>query len=231
MTVDMSVSTRSAPLSHRRRRLEAPELAFGLLLLLGAEIVLARTRGLSFYADDWDFVLDRRGMSPSMLLRPHGPHLSLVPIPHLQGAAAHLRRGLEPALPATFGFDLLLLAGLLGVVVARARWGRWWSLAPVLLLVTLGQGGASNCRGRRGGGDGPRSRHPHDGSMAAAAPPGWQLNREHLPRATAAVVLRRNSWVAREGHIILVAMGWRAPPSGGGSGYGASGSGLVRASH
>jgi len=142
MTVDLSVSTSSVPLSHRRRRLEAPELVFGVLLLLGAGIVLARTRGLSFYEDDWDFVLDRRGMSPSVLLRPHGPHLSLVPILIYKALLHTLGGGSYLPFRLLSVFDLLLVAGLLGLV-ARAWWGRWWSLAPVLLLVTLGQGGAS----------------------------------------------------------------------------------------
>lgn len=142
MTVDLSVRPNSEPLSHRRRRFEAPELVFGLLLLLGAEIVLARTRGLSFYADDWDFVLDRRGMSPSVLLTPHGPHLSLVPILIYKALLHTFGGGSYQPFRLLSVFDLLLLAGLLGLV-ARARWGRWWSLAPVLLLVTLGQGGVS----------------------------------------------------------------------------------------
>ncbi len=39
-------------------------------------------------------------------------------------------------------FDLVLLAVVLGIICRRA-WGKWWGLAPVLLLVTLGPGGVS----------------------------------------------------------------------------------------
>ena len=39
-------------------------------------------------------------------------------------------------------FDLVLIAYVLGRV-SRATWGRWWGLAPVLLLVTLGPGGVT----------------------------------------------------------------------------------------
>jgi hypothetical protein len=120
----------------------APDVAFAGLLALGAALVLLETRGLSFFADEWDFLLDRRGMSLDVLLRPHGPHLSLIPILvykallQLFGASSYLPFRLLAAV------DLVLLALTLGLVT-RARWGKWWGLAPVLLLVTLGPGGAS----------------------------------------------------------------------------------------
>ena len=113
-------------------------LAFAGLLALGAILVLAQTRGLSFFGDDWEFVLDRRGLSPHVLLTPHGPHLSLVPILIYK---LLLRVFGSSYLPFRLlaAFDLVLIAYVLGRV-SRARWGRWWGLAPVLLLVTLGPG-------------------------------------------------------------------------------------------
>ena len=56
------------------------DAAFVGLLALGALVVIAETRGLTFFGDEWDFVVTRRGLSPHVLLNPHGPHLSLVPI-------------------------------------------------------------------------------------------------------------------------------------------------------
>jgi hypothetical protein len=119
---------------------QAADAAFVGLLLLGAAIVLYETRGFSFYFDDWDFVLDRRGVSASVLLTPHGPHLVLVPILIYKILLAFF--GGSSYLPFRFlaALDLVAMALALGLVTRRA-WGPWWGLAPVLLLVTLGSGG------------------------------------------------------------------------------------------
>lgn len=136
------VSPAPAVDGHRVRRLPswAPEAAFGVLLALGAALVIYETRGLSFFGDEWDFVVTRRGLSPHVLLEPHGPHLSLVPILvfkvllELFGGSSYLPFRLLAA------FDLVIVALALGIA-CRRWWGAWWGLAPVLLLVTLGPGG------------------------------------------------------------------------------------------
>lgn len=117
----------------------AGDAALIALLALGAALVLIETRGLSFFGDEWDFLLDRRGLSAGVLLRPHGPHLSLVPILvykvllQVFGASSYLPYRMLAAL------DLVIVAGVVGIA-CRHRWGRWWGLAPVLILVTLGPG-------------------------------------------------------------------------------------------
>jgi hypothetical protein len=114
-------------------------MAFTALLALGAAIVLYETRGFTFYFDDWDFVLHRPGLSATALLAPHGPHLVLVPIVVYKillsvfGGSSFLPFRLLAAL------SLVATALVLGIVCRRV-WGRWWGLAPVLLLVTLGSG-------------------------------------------------------------------------------------------
>jgi hypothetical protein len=123
----------------RRLRLDASDAAFVMLLALGATLVLIETGDLSFFGDEWDFLLDRRGLSADVLLRPHGPHLSLIPILVYKlllkvfGAGSYLPFRLLTAL------DLVIVAAALGWV-CRQRWGKWWGLAPVLLVVTLGPG-------------------------------------------------------------------------------------------
>jgi hypothetical protein len=137
-------STRES--GHERRvslgRVDPADLAFGGLLALGAALIVFETRGLSFFADEWDFLLDRRGLALSTFLRPHGPHLVLIPILIYKvmlsvfGATSYLPFRLLTAL------DLVIVALVVGVICRRA-WGKWWGLAPVLLLVTLGQGATS----------------------------------------------------------------------------------------
>jgi hypothetical protein len=127
------------PRTSGRSLLNAPEIAFAALLLLGAVLVMVETRGLSFFGDEWDFVVDRRGISPHVLLEPHGPHLSLLPI--LVYKAMLQVFGADSYVPYRLlaAFDLVLIAAVLGWV-CRSLWGPWWGLAPVLLLVTLGPG-------------------------------------------------------------------------------------------
>lgn len=115
--------------------------AFALLLALGAILVLVETRGLSFFGDDWDFVVDRRGMAPATLLTPHGPHLSLVPI-LIYKVLLNVIGGSYLSFRLLAAFDMVVLAVALGWFTRRA-WGPWWGLVPVAILVTLGPAGDS----------------------------------------------------------------------------------------
>jgi hypothetical protein len=134
--------TSTSPLTSGARP-ERPEhlakAAFVVLLVLAFALILIETRGLSFFADEWDFLLDRRGMSARVLLTPHGPHLSLVPV--LIYKALLQVFGSSSYLPfrCMAAIDLVLLAWTVGVV-SRREWGPWWGLIPVLLLVALGPG-------------------------------------------------------------------------------------------
>src|SRR4051794_18466168 len=49
-------------------------------MALAAVAILWAGRGVSFFYDEWNFVLDRGGVSASVFLEPHTEHLSLVPI-------------------------------------------------------------------------------------------------------------------------------------------------------
>lgn len=131
----------SALASKRIGRPTAHAAAFALLLALGAALVLVETRGLSFFGDDWDFVVDRRGMAPATLLTPHGPHLSLVPI-LIYKVLLKVIGGSYLPFRLLAAFDMVVLAGALGWF-ARRVWGPWWGLVPVAILVTLGPAGDS----------------------------------------------------------------------------------------
>jgi hypothetical protein len=122
-----------------RVRLDAADLAFALVLLLGFVLVLVETRRLSFFGDEWDFVVQRRGMSPDVLLGPHGPHLYLLPILVYKVVLQVFGGDSYVPFRVLAAVNLVLLAGVLGAV-CRSFWGKWWGLAPVLLLVTLGPG-------------------------------------------------------------------------------------------
>ncbi len=118
------------------------DAAFVGLLALGALVVIAETRGLTFFGDEWDFVVTRRGLSPHVLLNPHGPHLSLVPILVFKALLKLFGGGSYVPFRLLAAFDLVIVALVLGII-CRRHWGPWWGLAPVLLLVTLGPGGVT----------------------------------------------------------------------------------------
>ena len=128
----------------RRERLvlDSADWAFVAVLVLAVVIVLAETQGMSFFGDDWDFVVQRRGLSAHTLLTPHGPHLSLFPILLYKVLLKIFGGGSYLPFRLLSAFDLALLAFALGIA-CREWWGRWWGLVPVLLLVTLGPAGVS----------------------------------------------------------------------------------------
>ena len=127
---------------HRPRPTPA-DAAFIGVLGLAVVIVMIETRGLSFFGDEWDFVVDRRGTSATVLLTPHGPHLSLVPILIYKVLLTLFGDGSYLPFRVLAAADLVLMSAVLGLA-CRARWGRWWGLAPVLLVVTLGPGGVTS---------------------------------------------------------------------------------------
>jgi hypothetical protein len=122
----------------RSELLDGSRLAFIGLLVLGAVIVFVETRGTFFFGDDWDFIVNRRGVTTSTLLTPHGPHLSLIPVLIYKVILKVFGDGYLP-FRVLAAVDLVVMAVALGIA-CRTRWGRWWGLVPVLLLVTLGPG-------------------------------------------------------------------------------------------
>lgn len=142
MAVDVPAHPGTRGTVWQRTPLPAPDIALGLVLIVGTVINLIKTRGFSFFGDDWDFVAQRHGLSLDTLLLPHNPHLSLVPVViykvllNVFGGSSFLPFRLLDV------FDLLLLAGVVAFV-GRRRWGPWLGLIPAVLLVTLGQAGTS----------------------------------------------------------------------------------------
>jgi hypothetical protein len=102
-------------------------------------VVLYSTRGLSFFGDEWDFLLDRRGLSAAVLLRPHGPHLVVGPVLIYKVLLQVFGAGSYLPFRVLAGLDLVLVALALGIV-CRRWWGPWWGLVPVLLFIALGPG-------------------------------------------------------------------------------------------
>jgi hypothetical protein len=68
-------------LSARARRLRAPvPLCLSLALVGSLTLLLVLDSHLTFYGDDWWFLLYRRGWSPAVFLDPHLDHIAIAPV-------------------------------------------------------------------------------------------------------------------------------------------------------
>lgn len=120
-----------------RPRLGESTLA-AVVIVLGGCLILAReARRSTFTGDEWSFILQRRGFSADVLLRPHNEHLSTLPILAYKILLAVF--GLGSYTP----FIVLLLAlhatvCILLYSLARRYVGPWVALAPTAIVAVLG---------------------------------------------------------------------------------------------
>jgi hypothetical protein len=138
--------TSSAP---ARRRLEftAPGLdldrfarpALVVSVIASGLLIYHFNRGSSFLADDWTWIVTRRGNSFNAFLAPYNGHLSLVPIAIYRLMFAVV--GIGSFTP--YRILLLVVASATGVVIfeyARQRVGEFCAVLVATLLLFLGPG-------------------------------------------------------------------------------------------
>lgn len=58
----------------------APRLLLTAAVAASAALLLALTSDLTFFLDEWDFLLDRRPWDAGSFLDSHGDHVSIVPV-------------------------------------------------------------------------------------------------------------------------------------------------------
>jgi hypothetical protein len=106
-------------------------------LVAAAAFIYAHGTHLSFYVDEWAFLIDRRGHSPAVFLDPDNGHLVAVPILiykllfALFGAGSYV-----PFRALALGFQLA--SATLLFVLLRRRVGDGIALAGTILLLFLG---------------------------------------------------------------------------------------------
>jgi len=107
------------------------------MLLAAGVFLLYAGRHLTFFYDEWNFILDRRGSSLSTYLAPHNGHPSLLPVAIYKALFATV--GLRHYIAYRIVLTLLhLICAALLYVLAERRLGRWLALLPVALLLFLG---------------------------------------------------------------------------------------------
>lgn len=113
--------------------------ALAVLLLAGALVLQHETRGLTFWADEWEWILYRRGSSLATYLAPHNPHLSLFPIAVYKALFATV--GLRHYWPyrALLIADQMLCVALV-FIYARRRVGGYVALLAAAMIMFFGPG-------------------------------------------------------------------------------------------
>jgi hypothetical protein len=111
-------------------------LCLGVLVAASWAVLLALESQLTFYADEWDFILRRRGWSVEDFLDPHVDHIALAPVSVYKLLLATF--GMDSALPFQVVSTLVfLLSAVLLFAYLRRRVGDWPALlgtAPILFL-------------------------------------------------------------------------------------------------
>ena len=114
-------------------------MAIAALLLAGALVLAHLARGQTFYADEWDWILNRRDGGLRTFLAPHEQHLSLVPliVYRLLFAVAGIRH-YWPYLAVVIAAPLVC-AGLV-YAYAAPRVGSLFALLTAALVLFFGPG-------------------------------------------------------------------------------------------
>jgi hypothetical protein len=121
----------------RARRVHPATAVLGVLVAGTAILLMYAGRHLTFFFDEWDFILGRRGTSIGTFLDPHNGHLSLFPVIFYKVCLQLFGlRHYWPYRAAVVGLDLI--SGALLYVLAARRLDRWLALVPAALLMLLG---------------------------------------------------------------------------------------------
>jgi hypothetical protein len=115
----------------------APQLLLLATLLVAAVVTLVLVRHLTFFADSWEILMNRRHFTSHAILEPHNEHIVVLPVLITQ---LFLRIfGMSSAMPEF----VLLTIGLLATAVlvfeyVRRRIGPWPGLFAAALILFLG---------------------------------------------------------------------------------------------
>lgn len=114
-------------------------MLLGLVWLIGISGFLLLLWGskLTFFLDDWTFLVYRRGFDAEAILEPHGEHIVVAPVLVYKALLATF--GMDSAFPfRVVSTGLFLLSAALLFVYMRRAIGQWPALAGVAVVLFLG---------------------------------------------------------------------------------------------
>ena len=115
-----------------------------------------RLEDLTFYADTWELLINRRDPSLDTLLQPHNEHLVMIPV--LDRATLLRLFGMTSALPEYVLLTaLLLVTAALFFVYVKRRVGSWPALFVAVLLLFSARPGRCCCGRSRSPSSAPSS--------------------------------------------------------------------------
>ena len=129
---------------HRASEAAGPSHAWPLVGLATAAaasgaLLLILQSHLTFFADDWEFLLQRRGFSAGVFLNPHNDHIAVAPVAIYKALLAVF--GMSSALPLQIVSTLVfLLSCVLLFTYLRRRVGGYPALLGSVLILFLGAG-------------------------------------------------------------------------------------------
>jgi hypothetical protein len=112
-------------------------LLFAVAVAVSGVVLIAWQSHLTFFYDDWDPLLDRRGFSADSVLRPHVDHVIISTTLIYKAIQATI--GMESLVPyAVVSTSTFLLSVVLVFVYLRHRVGDWLALAGLLPVLFMG---------------------------------------------------------------------------------------------
>jgi hypothetical protein len=118
-----------------------PLLALGTAILASGAILVALGSHLTLYADEWEMVLWRHGISADTLLDPHNDHIVAAVVVFYKLVLGIF--GMSSPVPLHLGAILVyLLAAVLLFVYMRRRVGDWPAFLGTCLILFLGAAAA-----------------------------------------------------------------------------------------
>jgi hypothetical protein len=114
-----------------------PWILLGIGVAVSGVLLIAWRSHLTFFIDDWDLLLHRRGFSADAFLNPHARHLIIGPTALWKAIQATF--GMDSQIPYAIAATTSFLASVvLLFVYLRARVGDWLALAAVAPILFMG---------------------------------------------------------------------------------------------
>jgi hypothetical protein len=112
-------------------------LCLAVAVVCSAALLLVLQSSLTFFGDDWQFLIERRGTSAGVFLDPHNNHIAVLPVTIYKALLATF--GMSSSLPFSVVSTLVfLLSVVLLFVYLRRRVGDWPALLGAILILFLG---------------------------------------------------------------------------------------------